>query len=166
MSTAVGVYTTTHSYIYVTNQLLNSIKRIVQLSGLDPDKMVGQWETLELGIRTWLADGDLEKVLLEVYDSQTNELVHRWDLEIYYGQSGDGSFWQDPEDIRYNIHKAGLDPANCDYEILTTTADGRRDVKGWSRTTLRSTDGFVRQGIGTMIGAGEIAAGAYYWRKK
>ena len=165
-STAVGVYTHVHSYNYVTNQLLNSIKEIVRMSGLEPGKMSGQWASLELGVHTWLADGDLKAVHLEVYHSQTDELVRRWDFDIYYGNSGDGSFWQDPEDIRYHIEKAGLNPANCDYEILITTAPGRRDVMGWSRSSFRSTDGFVRQSIGTTIGAGGIAAGTSYWRKK
>lgn len=165
-STAVGVYTHVHSYNFVTNQLLNSVKEIVRMSGLDPGKMSGQWASLELGIHTWLADGDLESVYLEIYDSRTDKLVRRWDFDISYSKSGDGSFWQDPDDIRYHIQKAGLNPANCDYEILTTTALGRRDVEGWSRSSLRSTDGFVKQSIGTTIGAGGISTGTSYWRTK
>lgn len=165
-STAVGVYTNVHSYTYVTNQLLNSIKRIVQLSGLDPAKMTGEWETLERGIRIWLGDGDLEEVHLEVYNKSTDKLVGRWDFEIFYGQTGDGSFWQDPDDIKYHIRKVGLNPANCDYRIVTTTSEGRQNVTGWSSTSLRPTDGFIRQSIGTTIGAGSITTGASYWRPR
>lgn len=165
-ATAVGVYTHVHSYNFVTNQLLNSVKEIVRMSGLDPAKMSGQWASLELGIHTWLADGDLESAYLEIYNSRTDKLVRRWDFDISYSKSGDGSFWQDPNDIRYHIEKAGLNPANCDYEILTTTAPGRRNVAGWSRCSLRSTDGFVKQSIGTTIGAGGISSGTSYWREK
>jgi len=165
-STAVGVYTNVHSYTYVTNQLLNSIKRIVQLSGLDPAKMTGEWETLERGIRIWLGDSDLEEVHLEVYNKSTDKLVGRWDFEIFYGQTGDGSFWQDPDDIKYHIRKVGLNPANCDYRIVTTTSSDRQNVTGWSSTSLRPTDGFVKQSIGTTIGAGSISTGASYWRPR
>lgn len=165
MSTSVGVYTYAHSITYVTDKMLNSVKRIVQLSGLDPGKMTGNWKALESGISTWLRDGHLESVHLEVYNSATDELVRRWDFEIHYGETGDGSFWQDSDDIRYHIKKAGLNPNNCDYRIVTTTTNGRRNVDGWAKTSLRSTEGFVKQGIGTTIGAGGISTGTSYWRK-
>jgi len=165
-STAVGVYTNVHSYTYVTDKILTSIKNIVRMSGLDPAKMTSEWPTLEVGIRTWLSDGDLEEVHLEVFSRTTNKLVGRWDFEIFYGRLGDGSFSQDPDAINYHIRSLGLNPANCDYRIVATTAAGRRSVAGWLGTSLRSTDGFVKQGIGTTIGAGSIATGTSYWRKK
>jgi hypothetical protein len=103
VSTTVSVNTYTHSVTYVTDKLLTSIKNIVRLSGLNPNKLVGEWETLERGISTWLSDEDLEKIYLEIYNPKTGKLVGRWDFEIFYGFSGDGSFWQDPDAIRYNI---------------------------------------------------------------
>jgi hypothetical protein len=69
------------------------------------------------------------------------------------------------EDIQYHIKKAGLWPAICDYRVVTITKPGRPDVTGWSRTNLRSTDGFIRQSIGTTVDAAVLGAGAAYWRK-
>jgi ssDNA-binding replication factor A large subunit len=166
MSTAVAVYTYAHSVTYVTDKLLNSVKKIVQMSGLDPDKLTEEWSVLERGISTWLGDQHLETLHLEVFHEVTGELVRRWDFDVAYDQVGDGSFWQDPDDIRYHIEKAGINPANCDYRIVTSTNETRRDVAGWSKTSLRSTEGFVRQGIGTTIGAGGLSTGTSYWRKK
>lgn len=167
MSTQVAVNTHSHSVTYVTDKLLGSVKEIVRLSGLDPDKLSDDWQVLELGILTWLNDEHLEVVHLEVYHATTNKLVGRWDFDIFYNySSGDGSFWQDPDDIKYHIRKQNLDPANCNYRVVTTTTPGRRDVSGWSGTSLRSTDGFVRQGIGTTINGSGLSAGAGYWRKK
>jgi hypothetical protein len=165
MSTVVSVNTYTHSVTYVTDKLLTSIKNIVRLSGLTPGKLVSDWEVLEGGIKRWLDTKHLEQVHLEVYNPKTDKLVGRWDFEIHYGFQGDGAFWQDPDAIKYHILKQGLWPSECQYRVVTTTKLGRPDVQGWSNTTLRSTDGFVRQSIGTAIDGSGLSAGAGYWRK-
>jgi Bacterial HORMA domain 2 len=165
MSTAVFVHTNTHSVTFVTDKILTSIKDIVRLSGLDPTKLANDWTVLELGINTWLGTQHLEEVILEVFNPKTNELVGRWDFEIYYNYTGDGSFWLDPDVVKYHIKKLGLLPSACSYRIVATTKYGRPDVAGWSSTTLRSTEGFVKQSIGTGINGSGLNTGIGYWRK-
>lgn len=165
MSTTVVVNTYTHSVTYVTDKLLKSIKDIIRLSGLDPAKFADDWDWMEHGVRTWLNTEDLEKVVLEVYNPSTDALVGRWDFEIYYGYQGDGSFWVDPDLIRYHIYKQGTIPSSCTYRLLTTTKNGRPDVQGWTRTSFRSTDGFVKQSIGTTIDGSGLSTGTGCWRK-
>jgi hypothetical protein len=166
MSTTVFVNTYTHSVAYVTDKLLTSIKNIIRLSGLNPGKLTQDWEILERGINRWLDTEDLEEVHLEVFNPNNNKLVGRWDFEIFYGFSADGAtFWLDPDVISYHIKKQGLWPSSCDYRIVVTTKPGRPDVLGWSNTTLRSIDGFIKQSIGTTINGGGLNASAGYWRK-
>lgn len=165
MSTIVSVNTYTHSVTYVTDKLLTSIKNIVRLSGLSPAKLADDWGVLERGIKKWLDTEDLEQLHLEVYNPRTDRLVGRWDFEIYYGFQGDGAFWQDPDAIKYHIQKQGLWPSECNYRVVATTKLGRPDVPGWSRTSLRSTDGFVKQSIGTTIDGSGLSTGTGYWRK-
>ncbi len=165
MSTVVAVNTYTNSITYVTDKLLKSIKDIIRLSGLDPSKFADDWAWMERGIKAWLDTQDLEKVVLEVYEPKTDQLVGRWDFDIFYGFSGDGSFWIDPDVIKYHIRKQGVMPSTCQYRILTTTKPGRPDVQGWTKTAFRSTDGFVRQSIGTTIDGSGLSTGTGYWRK-
>ena len=54
--------------------------------------------------------------------------------------------------------------AACDYRIVLITKRGRPDVEGWSAATLRSTDGFVRQSLGTTIDGNGLKSGTAYWR--
>lgn len=164
-SSFVTVNTRTHSVTYVTDKLLSSLKTIIRLSGLSPEKLSGDWQVLERGIKRWLETEHLEELHLEVYDPQTNKLVGRWDFEIFYGISGDGAFSVDTDAINYHIRKAGVWPAHCEYRIVATTKLGRPDVEGWSSTTLRSTDGFIKQSIGTTIDGSGLRAGSSYWRK-
>jgi Bacterial HORMA domain 2 len=165
MSTAVFVNTNTHSVTFVTEKLLTSIKNIVRLSGLSPAKLTDDWNVLERGIKKWLETKDLEELHLEVYNPSTRGLVGRWDFEIYYNFQGDGTFWQDPEAIKYHIRRQGLWPSECEYRIVATTKPGRPNVQGWSSTTLLSTSGFVKQSIGTTIDGSGLSAGTGYWRK-
>jgi hypothetical protein len=166
MSTFVIVNTYTHSATYIADKMLLSLKEIIRESGLSPEKLASEWSILQRGISAWLASRHLESVHLEVFDPSTDRFVGRWDFDLYYGTAGDGAMWVNTEDIKYHIRKAGTWPSLCDYRIVTTTAKGRPDVSGWSGTTLRATDGYVRQSIGTTIDAnGHISAGTAYWRK-
>jgi hypothetical protein len=165
MSTFVTVNTYTHSVTYVTDKMLKSLKEIIRLSGLSPDKLTSEWIVLDRGIKAWLTTKDLQRVNLEVYNPTTDKLIGRWDFDISYGFSGDSAFWVDTEAIKYHIIKSGQWPSICDYRIVLTTKPGRPNVEGWSTTTLRSTDGFVKQGVGTTIDGSGLSTGTYYWRK-
>ena len=165
MSTFVVVNTYTHAVTYVTDKLLTSIKTIVRLSGLSPEKLTDQWPALERGVTAWLRSQHLEQLHLEVYDPSTDAFVGGWDFEISYGFTGDGSFWVDPDAIKYHILKQGLWPGACSYRIIATTKHGRPDVVGWSSAMLRSRDGFVKQSIGTAINGSGLSSGTGYWRK-
>jgi hypothetical protein len=163
--TSVAVNTYTHSVIYVADNILKSFKDIIRMSGLDPAKFADNWETNMRAIKAWLGSGDLEKVILEVFNPSTGALVVRWDIDIVYGWSSDGGFWTDTEQLRYHIRKAGLAPSDASYDILLKTKPGRPDVAGWGPGGFRSTDGFVRHSLGTTIGHNGLGASAAYWRK-
>jgi len=165
MSTFVVVNTYTHSVTYVTDKMLNSIKNIIRRSGLSPEKLTNEWGVLERGIKRWLETEYLQEIHLEVYNPVTNALVGRWDFEIFYGFTGDGAFWVDTDAIKYHILKAGVWPSTCEYRIVVTNKPGSPDVAGWGSATLRSTNGFVKQSIGTTIDGSGLSTGTSYWRK-
>ncbi len=167
MSTFVVVNTYTHSVTYVTDNILRCLQDIVRQSGLNPAKISTDWVVLEGGIKKWIETKDLEELVLEVHNPKTDELVGRWDFELYYGYTdGSGNFYVDTDQIKYAIIKAGVWPNDADYRIVARTKNGRPDVAGWSSTTLRSTDGFVKQSIGTTVEGAGLSAGASYWRKQ
>lgn len=167
MSTFVVANTYAHTTAYITDKMLYSILYIIRESGLDPAKFANDWGWMERGIRTWLGTRDLNRVMLEVYNPKNVELVGRWDFDIVYGygSDGDGSFWVDTDAIRYAIRKAGIWPSQCEYRLVTNTKDSRPDVEGWQRTSIRSTDGFIRQNIGTTIGGVGAGTSTAYWKK-
>lgn len=162
---SVAVYSYTHSVTYVADNILKTFKDIIRLSGLDPTKLVEDWESFMLAMTTWLRTGDLIGVVLEVFDPRTDKLIGRWDIDVVYGGSGDGSFWTDTDQIKYHIQKAGLWPSQASYHLLLQAKPGRADVTGWGKGTYRSTDGFVRHSLGATIEHNGLGGSAAYWRK-
>jgi Bacterial HORMA domain 2 len=163
--TSVAVYSYTHSVTYVADNILKSFKDIIRLSGLDPGKLVDTWAVLMRGITAWLASGHLECVVLEVYNPSTGALIGRWDIDVLYGVPGDGSFWTDTDQIKYHILKAGLLPSQASYRLVLRTKPGSPHVDGWSDTEFLSTDGFVRQSLGSTIEHNGLGGSVAYWRK-
>lgn len=167
--TSVVVNVQTHATTHVAANILGSLRQIIKGCGLSTARMLDQWQVLESGIATWLASGDLEVLVLEVYDpsDRTDDRRGRFDFTIDYAyyRDGDGELWLDPETVRRVILKNGSYPSACEYRFVATTRPGRPDVEGWSRTNLRSTAGFERHTIGTAVGGGSLGASLSYYRR-
>lgn len=164
---AVATYSYTHSVTYVADNILKSLKDIIRLSGLDPAAFVDDWVSNLNAVKTWLDSGHLEKIVLEIYNSSTDALIIRWDIEVVYSwASGDGSFWTDTEQLKYAIRKAGVLPSQAKYSLLMKTKPGRPDVSGWGTGSYRSTDGMVKQSLGSTVEHSGLGAQTAYWRHR
>ena len=165
MGTLVSVNTYAHTVTYVTDKMLKSLRLIITNTGLDPSKFVSDWALYERAIEAWLTSRHLKTVVLEI-TNPSGSLVTRCDFDIDYTYgNGEGSMWVDTDAIKYAIAKFGAVPANCTYTILLIAAPGHPAVAGWGDATFLSTDGFVKQGLGTTIGTNVLGAQASYWRK-
>lgn len=164
MST-VSVYSYVHSVSYVTDNILKSLKDIIRLSGLSPEKLTDEWPSLHRAISTWIGSEHLEQVILEVYNPVSDVLIARWDIDVVYAWDGSaGQFWTDTDQLKYAIRKAGVWPADACYRVLLQNKPGRPAVEGWGPATTRSLDGFVRQSLGTTVEHSGLGASAHYWR--
>lgn len=167
MSVSVAVNTYTYSVTYLADNILRSVQDVVRLSGLDLDKIANQWPSIQKALTIWMESKHLQRVILEVYDPNTQDLVVRWDLEIEYGWSeSNGRFWVDTEQLKMAIKKTGVWPSDCSYDIILSNKEGRPDVDGWRPCSLRSTAGFIKQSLGTTIEHSGLGAAASYFRKK
>jgi Bacterial HORMA domain 2 len=165
MGTLVAVNTYANTVTFVTEKLIRSLRYVITTTGLDPNKLVGDWKSYELAIQTWLTSGHLRVVTLEIV-TPALVLATRLDIEVSYSYgSGEGSMWVDTDALKYAIAKFGVLPVSCTYNIKIENAPGRPDVIGWGPGTYLSTEGFVKQGLGTTIGTSSIGAQASYWRK-
>ena len=161
----VVTYSYTHSVTYVTDNMLRSMKGIIIASGLNPDKFMNLWGVVSRGVETWLRDGDLTMMTLEIYNPNDNRLIRRWDIDVCYSDSGgDGSFWFDPDQISRTIIKSGIPPRDVRYDILISTRPGSRVIDGWYSVPNRPTDHLTRQNLGRTIEANGLGARMSVWR--
>lgn len=163
--TAVITYSRTQSVTYVADNIVKTLKDIIRGSGLDPSKLAGDYATYMRGIETWLQTEHLRAITLEIYNPSTGGLIRRWDIDVRYDwASGDASFWMDTEQIKFALNKAGVAPSTAKYSIILDLRPGSPDVSGWGSCSYRSTEGLVRQSLGSTIEHNGLGASASYWR--
>ncbi|GGJ64829.1 HORMA domain containing protein [Sphingopyxis bauzanensis] len=164
--TVVSAYSYTHSVTFVADNILRSFKEIIREAGLSPAQFVADWEKNQRAIRSWMESGHLRRVVLEIFHPVTDELIHRWDLDIAYEWSGgDGSFYADMEQLKYAMKKAGVAPSHAKYDIVLQVTPGHPSVSGWGDGACRSTAGLTRHALGSTIDHNGLGASAAYWRR-
>lgn len=167
MSKIVSVNTYTHSVTYLSDNILKSLKHLILMVGLDPGQFVADWTLFDRGLQTWIKSRHLEGATIEIFNKNSDSLVFRFDFEIdySYGSGDDGDFWVDSTPIKNAVYKAGITASSCNYSIKLKNKAGRPDATGFVPCSFRSTDGFVQQSVGTIIGTNYLSSNSTYWRK-
>ncbi len=158
-------YSRTHTATFVSDNIRNVLRDIVRESGLDPAKLMDDWQTLGKAAKTWLESGHLYEVVIEFFIPGSSVASARWDIPINYDGSGDDNdMWYSKEHLLRTIAKATKPPANALYRIILRVRPGAVHVDGMGDTELKSVNGLVSRNAGTAIATPDIMAGLRYWR--
>lgn len=158
-------FTQTHSVVFLSDNLRNTLREVIRESGLSPNKLVQDWTTIERGIHTWLQAGHLNNVIVEFFKPGSTSASARWDFPVSYTGSGvDDDMWLDKNYLRQLIAKAARPTTDCTYRIVLCTDRGAANVPGFSDCTFLSTGLLAARQAGTVIATGHMTAGATYWR--
>lgn len=163
-STSTATYTRVHTVNFLTNEIWNQLRMIIRESGLDAAKFIEDEALYTKGIREWLTSGHLECVYIEIYDTQTDKLIKRWDIKIKEDSSGNTTLWADTEGIRYAIGKAGKLPSGCSYSIKLHNKAGRPNVDGFVKCSERSTSQLTIASVGTTATANGTNLQTHFYR--
>ena len=158
-------YTRTHSIVFLSDNMRNALRDVIRENGLSPDKLMQDWETIELGIQTWLRSGHLNKIVIEFYKPRHYSVSARWDFPIIYTGSGVyDDMWIDKDYLRQLIAKSARPSSDCQYRVVLCTDPGEPWVEGFTSCSFLSTKELVARAAGTVIATGHMTAGATYWR--
>jgi hypothetical protein len=158
-------FTQTHSIVFLSDNLRNTLREVIRENGLRPDKLMQDWETIESGIRTWLGTGHLNNIVVEFYKPGASVAAARWEFPIGYAGSGvDDDMWLDKTYLRQLIAKSARPASDCTYRVLLCTNTGAPKVAGFTDCTFLSTGQLAGRQAGTVIATGHMTAGATYWR--
>jgi Bacterial HORMA domain 2 len=159
------VYAQTHSVVFLSDNLRNTLREVIRENGLSPEKLMQDWVTIERGIHAWLRSRHLTGIVIEFFRPGTPEAAARWDFPIGYTGSGvDDDMWLDKNYLRQLIAKSKRPTSDCSYRILLSTSHGAPPVDGFSDCSFLSTGQLVPRQAGTVIATGHMTAGVTYWR--
>jgi hypothetical protein len=165
MSAYTYAYGNTHALTFLSDSMRNALREVIRENGLDPDKLMGEWEWVERGIKAWVSSQDLEGIVIEFFPPYATTASARWDFPITYSGSGvEDEMWLDKNYLRQIISKAKRPSKTDSYRILLLTKPGRPDVPGISSCEFLATNGMTAFSAGTVIATGHLTASATYWR--
>jgi hypothetical protein len=164
MATIVRVNTHTQSVTHIAYSIGAVIQAIVIELGLSPSHLHQQWDGLEEGLTTWLAEHSLKTAILEIFTSSVVP-VGRVDLQISYGSYLDDErrFYSDLTAAKLAARKLGQVTSSYRYRIVVDVENWATSVPGWSSTTLLSTDGLRRRAVGDLLGSPDIRSNLAIW---
>lgn len=155
-----------HTSTYVADHMRNILRDIVRYMGLNPADLLNDWETLGLGIRSWLRSGDLISIIIEFCRPGQSEADGRLDFPVRYDGSGvDDDLWVDKTHLIRSLARLDKVPSGCLYRVVLVASPGAPDIPGLFDTTLRSTGDLVRRGAGTLVATPDVVAGMTYWKR-
>lgn len=159
------VFAKSHSINFFSDNMRIALRELIRENGLDPDKLMQEWSTIQRGVRTWLDSGHLNKVVVEFYQPWSSTASARWDFPVGYSGSGvDDDMWLDKDYLRSQIAKAKRPTKDCTYRIVLCTDAGAPFVEGFENCTFLSTGQLSARQVGTIIATGHMTAGVIYWR--
>ncbi len=159
------VFVRSHSIVFFSDSMHTALRELIRENGLDPDKLMQEWATIERGVRTWLDSGHLNNIVVEFYTPWSSVASARWDFPVGYGGSGvDDDMWLDKDYLRKLIAKSARPTRDCIYRILLCTDAGAPAVSGFTSCSFLGTGRLSARQAGTVIATGHMTAGITYWK--
>src|SRR5258708_39486444 len=88
MATYTQTYARTHRIVFLSDNLRNSLREIIRENGLDPLRLMQDWQEIQNGVRTWLDSGHLKTVIVEFFKPGAGAASARWEFPVLYTGSG------------------------------------------------------------------------------
>ncbi len=158
-------FTQTHSIVFLSDNLRNTLREVIRENGISPDKLMQDWETIERGIKTWLTSGHLNNIVVEFFKPGASSASARWEFPIGYAGAGvDDDMWLDKNYLRQLIAKSARPSPDCTYRIVLSTSPGSPTVSGFMDCSFMATGSLAARQAGTVIATGHMTAGVTYWK--
>jgi hypothetical protein len=157
--TSTRVQTATH----LTDVILGTISGILADVAIRTGPLQDAWTTYEDGIREWIIEGALEKVVLECH-SPAGRLTAVFEFPVAYDITGAGNTTFTASRARLARFAAKIDrmPAGSTFNIVCSFSITHSSQPGWGPTTLASTTGMQSISFGTLGSAPHASAGMRY----
>ena len=168
MSTSVGTYTSTHTQTatHLSDAILGNFSAVLASLGLGDSYLARNWEVIEDGLITWIEEGTLADVRLEIGSPSNPHAV--FDVPITYRTTGEGNreFVTSQARLARAMAKFESVPAGSSYRVVVSHRGLRTDVPGWTSTTAADTSGLTSYRLGSLAGGPDASAAMSYLTRR
>lgn len=165
ISTGVYVETRVRTAVHLTDVILGSFGTILAHLGLSQASLNADWDVLEAGLKTWIAEGSLGEVRLECGDPRYPVAVFRVPIEYRVSSEGDIAFVTSQARIARSLAKLESAPAGTSYRVVVKYAGTHTHVDGWTSTTLADTSGMSMYALGGLGSGPDAGASLSYYSR-
>lgn len=169
VATHVEVRVWARSTTWVANEIARVMLDTVVARGLPLDYMHSNLKALTDGFRTWIAGRWLKGAIVEVYDTASDTMVERFDLDLAYqptGQGGRERFTTDMDRVKAALAKLPPLRPGCRYHVLADLTDDAPELPGWSDARTRDTGDLQKNNVGKVIDTARIGVDLSLWVKR
>jgi hypothetical protein len=165
IGTATRIATRTQTAVHLTDLVLGAFSHIVAQLGLSSAYLDRHWTVIEDGLKTWIDEGMLEWVRLEVGSKSNPSDVFNVPITYTTSGSGDISFVTSQARIARALAKFDPQTSGSSYRVAVKTSPGATEVDGWESTTAADLSGMASYALGGLGGGpGASASLSHYSR--
>jgi Bacterial HORMA domain 2 len=165
VGTSTAVHTRTQTATHLSDAILGSFSSILARLGLSDSYLSRNWGTIESGLMTWIEEGSLDEVRLEIGSPSNPDAVFEVPIEYRYSGEGDIEFVTSQARLARAMAKLGAVPAGAEYRVVVTYRCQHANVSGWSETTAADTSGLSAYRFGSLAAGPDASASMTYFSK-
>jgi hypothetical protein len=165
MSTTTNAFTYTrvHTAIHLTDVIMGTISDILADLGVDTSRLARDWSITENAIVAWIAEGSLDRVVLECRrPGGVVDPIIEFPVQYQVSGSGDAEFVASRARLARFRAKLDTVPVGTNYQLFCTFAGIRTPQPGWGQGTRASTAGLRSTSFGTLGRGPHAAASLHY----
>ena len=168
MSTSVGTYASTYTQTatHLSDAILGTFSAVLASLGLGDSYLARNWAVIEDGLTTWIEEGSLADVRLEIGSRSDPHAV--LDVPIAYRTTGEGNreFVTSQARIARAMAKFESVPAGSEYRVVVSHRGQHAAVSGWTSTTAADTSRLTSYRLGSLAGGPDASAAMTYQSRR
>lgn len=168
MSTSVGTRTTTHTRTatHLSDAILGAFSSALAHLGLADSYLARHWATIENGLTTWIEEGSLDEVRLEIGSPSDPDAVFEVPIAYRYTGEGNVEFVTSQARLTRALAKLTTVPAGAKYRVVVTHRCQHTQVSGWTETTAADTSGLSAYHLGSLASGPDASASMTYQSRR
>jgi hypothetical protein len=162
----VSVATRTQTAVHLTDVITGAFSAIIASLGLSAGYLRRHWEVIELGLMTWIEEGSLSAVSLELGDPADPRAILEIPLAYRFTGVGNVEFVASRARLARLTAKLERVPAGTPYRVVVSHDGAHSPVDGWSSTTGANRSGLSVYNLGSLGSAPHAAASLNYLHRR